>query len=260
MEEEQLRAGRPVRTTLTEQVLVQLRTAIVSGEIRPGTRYSASELGQRFGVSRTPVREALLELERDGLVRIDKNRGVSVVATSLDDVVECFQVRLLLEVPAAARAAGRADPASVAAVEMRFARMEEAAERGDVEDLLRADRDFHLELLAAAENARLVKVLQELRNLVLTTGVATVPGSRTCQELVNDHRDVLQALRERDASGAARSMYRHIVNTATIVIHREAAQRLGAPVSEAGSAPSSTIEALRAKLHSFDHVGDLFSP
>ncbi len=245
------------RTTLTEQILVRLRTAIVDGELIPGTRYSATGLGERFGVSRTPVREALLELERDGLVRIDKNRGVSIVATSLDEVVECFQVRLLLEVPAAARAARSADRESITAVEHRFAAMERAAHDDDPERLLRADRDFHQAILVIADNARLVKVLQDLRNLVLTTGVATVPASRSCQELVEDHREILEALRRGDSAASARAMHRHIVNTATLLIRREATQRReggGQDGQSTGHHRPSDIETLTDKLHSFDEL------
>lgn len=216
----------PPRATLTEQVVAQLREAVLTGQIQSGERYSAVELAQRFGVSRTPIREALLELERDGLVRIDKNRGVSVVPTSLDEVVECFQVRLLLEVPAAYRAVDTVDKARLEVIERRFASMQHAADQGDIEALLRADRDFHLELLAGADNVRLVRALESLRNLVLTTGMATVPGSRTCQELVEDHRDIIQGVRDRSPHDAAAAMRRHILNTATLLINREAEERL----------------------------------
>lgn len=244
---------QPMRNqpTLAEQVLAQLRAAVFSGELQPGQRYSASGLAKRFGVSRTPVREALLELERSGMARIDKNRGVTVVPSSLDEIVDCYQVRLMLEAPAAAQAARLADDGAVDCIQARFDAMQQAADVGDAETLLRVDRDFHSELLAVAGNRRLVTVLEELRNLVLTTGVATVPASRSCQELVEDHRDVLNAVRLRDPHAAASAMRRHVINTATLLIRREAQQRHEAARACGGEAVR-TAEELEAKLLSFD--------
>jgi DNA-binding GntR family transcriptional regulator len=237
--------------TLTEQVLAQLRRAVLNGELKPGHRYSASGLAEQFGVSRTPVREALLELERSGMARIEKKRGVTIVANSLEEIVNCYQLRLLLEAPAAARAAQIADDQSIVQIEARFAQMQLAAADDDVESLLRADRDFHSELLAVAQNPRLVTVLEGLRNLVLTTGIATVPRSRSCQELVEDHRDILEAVQDRSPERAAAAMRRHVHNTATLIIRREAAQRLER--ENPGAAPASPDAAeFEAKLFSFE--------
>ncbi|WP_430336051.1 GntR family transcriptional regulator [Rhodococcus sp. ACT016] len=208
--------------TLTDQILSRLRAAILSGELAPGKQYSASGLAAQFGVSRTPVREALLELERAGMVRIDKNRGVRIIPTALDEVVDCFQVRLMLESPAAARAAEMVDDLTFESVQARFDAMQRAADLDDAEATLRADRDFHLELLALAGNRKLVTVLEDLRNLVLTRGIATAPNARSCQEVVDDHRDILEAMRAKNPAAAADAMRRHILNTATLLIRREA--------------------------------------
>lgn len=227
--------------TLTDQILSRLRAAILSGELAPGKQYSASSLAAQFGVSRTPVREALLELERAGMVRIDKNRGVRIIPTALDEVVECFQVRLMLESPAAARAAEMVDDVTFESVQARFDAMQQAADRDDAEATLRADRDFHLELLALAGNRKLVTVLEDLRNLVLARGVATAPNARSCQEVVDDHRDILEAIRVKNPAAAADAMRRHILNTATLLIRREAEDH-----------PEIDPNDLEAKLASFD--------
>lgn len=232
----------PVTTTqtLTDQIAARLRSAILSGELVPDRQYSASGLAEQFGVSRTPVREALLELARAGMIRIDKNRGVRIIATALNEVVECFQVRLMLETPAAARAAEIVDDVSFQEVQARFDDMQKAADLNDADATLRADRDFHLALLALAGNKKLVNVLEDLRNLVLTRGIATAPTARSCQELVDDHRDILEAVRLKDPIGAAAAMRRHILNTATLLIRREAQDHPEVDPSE-----------LEAKLASF---------
>jgi DNA-binding GntR family transcriptional regulator len=228
------------RQTLTDIILSRLRAAILSGELVSGQQYSAGGLAEHFGVSRTPVREALLELERAGMVRIDRNRGVRIIPTALDEVVECFQVRLLLEPPAAARAAEMVDDVSFESVQVRFDAMQRAADQDDADATLRTDRDFHLELLALAGNRKLVTVLEDLRNLVLTRGTATAPNARSLQELVDDHRDILEAIRAKNPAAAGGAMRRHILNTATLLIRREAQGR-----------PEIDPTDLEAKLASF---------
>ena len=91
-------------STLAARAHDAIRAAIVDGRLAAGERYSVARLAERFGVSRTPVREALLLLERQGVVRFERNRGVRVLETSVHDLEEVFTLRLLLEVPATYRA------------------------------------------------------------------------------------------------------------------------------------------------------------
>lgn len=104
-------------SSMTGRVLDQLRAAITSGELEAGRLYSAAALGEQLGVSRTPIREASHELARLGLVEIERNRGIRIVATSVEALLQGFEVRLMLEVPLAAapRAAPRTSRASAAA-------------------------------------------------------------------------------------------------------------------------------------------------
>ncbi|MBT2266069.1 GntR family transcriptional regulator [Rhodococcus erythropolis] len=227
------------RQTLADLIVTRLRAAILAGNLVPGIQYSAGGLAEQFGVSRTPVREALLALERVGMVRIEKNRGVRIIPTALQEVVECFQLRLLLEAPAAAHAAELVDQPGFQVLQERFEAMQHAADRNDSEATLRADRDFHTAILALAGNSKLVSVLEDLRNLVLIRGIATAPNARSLQELVDDHQDILEAIGANDATAAGEAMRRHILNTATLLIHRETREN------------STDAADLEAKLRSF---------
>lgn len=95
------------RATLAQRAAEAIRAAVVDGRLAGGERYSVGSLAEQFGVSRTPVREALLLLEREGLVRFEPNRGVRILETTAHDLQEIFALRLLLEVPATRRACGR---------------------------------------------------------------------------------------------------------------------------------------------------------
>lgn len=212
---------------VADQVFDQLRTAIVNGELQAGELYSAAALGEQLGVSRTPIREASLELARLGMVRIERNRGIRVVATTVETLLQGFEVRLMLEVPLARRAAKRAaiDPTLLASLTEVYEQFARVAAAGDAGGTLRADRDFHTALLLAAGNERAVHTLREQRNMVLESGVGTVPETRSTVECFEDHRDVYEAFITGDADGTAQAMNRHIRNTATLLIRQEARRR-----------------------------------
>ena len=212
-------------SNLTDQAFEQLRKAIVSGHLKPGELYTAGQLGEQIGVSRTPVREALLELSRLGLVEIEKNRGMRGVSTSIEGLIQGFEVRLMLEVPLARRATELQDQATLAAVKDTFGQFHEAAATNDAEATLRADRDFHRTLLLGSRNIKAVEILQEQRNLVLMGGVGTVPTSRTALECFEDHRDIYDAFIQGDVDGVGRAMARHITHTAQILIAQETQSR-----------------------------------
>ena len=224
-------------TSLAGRVVEIVRGEITSGRLAPGTRVSAAMLAERIGVSRTPVREALLQLEQAGMVRIERNRGAVVLATTLDDLLEVFEVRLLLEPGLAARAAQLQRPESLAKVREVLAAMRGAADAGDEADLLLLDRDLHLAIAEGADNARAMTVLRSLRDLVLTRGVGTTSTARSGAELVDDHLGLVEAVLAGDAPTAAAEMRRHIANTATLLI-----------VQEAGEGSAFTAESVAERL------------
>ncbi len=199
----------------------QIRSEITSGRLEPGTMVSAVQLAERIGVSRTPIRDALLQLEQAGMVRIEKNRGATILATTLEDLLEVFQLRLMLEVPAAGQAARVRSDEQLAAILECFTAMGDAI--SDPEQLLVLDRDLHILIAEASGNSRLSGLLMDLRNLVLTRGVGTTSTARTGQELVDDHAGLVAAIAQGDADVASAEMKRHIKNTAHLLLAQEAA-------------------------------------
>jgi DNA-binding GntR family transcriptional regulator len=199
------------RETLATRALEELRTAIAEGRLAPGERFSVAQLAQLFGVSRTPVREALLQLERQGVVRFERNRGVRVLETSAHDVQEVFELRLLLEVPATRRACARLRDDELEALERELAGMAAAEEETR---FMAHDARFHELLLAAAGNRRLVASVRSLRDHVRVRLGATDGRSRELDE----HRAIIAALRERDADSAAAAMHDHLHTTGRLLI------------------------------------------
>ncbi|MCR4512080.1 GntR family transcriptional regulator [Aeromicrobium sp. 50.2.37] len=207
--------------SMADRATSALRTAILNGDLEPDTLHAVHTVADSLGVSRTPVREALIRLAADGLVRVQRNRGFVVLHTSAEDLRQIFSLRLLLEVPATRAAALAATGADIAALEADIGRMREARDADDAETFLRADRQFHRTLLTISGNDRLAEFVDGLRNVVLGTGVSTANRTESIEEILQPHVEILGLVRTHDADGAARSMREHLLHTARKLIGQE---------------------------------------
>lgn len=208
--------------SLTSQVLAALRRAVISGELAPGSMHSVRELAEQLRVSRTPVREALMQLAAQGMVRFERNRGIRVLQTTLHDLEEIFELRVLLEVPATFRAVSQFTDQTLAQLRQQYAAMERAADADDESRLMERDRRFHALILETAGNRRLAGYVDGLRDMVLIRGVSTAGLSRTLHDIVAEHKEILGRIEAGDAVGAAEAMRRHLAHTAELLIAQEA--------------------------------------
>src|SRR5689334_8186073 len=147
------------KSSYRERVADALRAALIAGELLPGEVYSAPSLAARFGVSATPVREAMLDLAKEGLVDAVPNKGFRVTAVSDRQLDEYTHVRALIEVPTVVALTGTADRASLEALRPAAREIVTAAAAGDLIAYVEADTRFHLGLLALAGNTHLVEVV-----------------------------------------------------------------------------------------------------
>lgn len=205
------------RTTATDRVFALLRERIVGGELAAGSQHSIYRLAEQLDVSRTPVREAVLRLADLGLVEIERNRGVRVRGVSVADVREVFELRLLLEVPAAARAA-RADDALRDALARNVEATRAHGEAGSEAAFTAVDRDFHGLVAATVGNARLEAEVARLRDSIQARGVSTFGRSRPLTEVADEHAAVADAIVRGEPREAAARMADHLVRTATLLM------------------------------------------
>ncbi|MFD8642090.1 GntR family transcriptional regulator [Streptomyces zaomyceticus] len=155
-------ASRVVRHSVRSQILDALRTALVGGELVPGEVYSAPALGERFGVSATPVREAMQRLAVEGAVEVVPNRGFRVVERTARELAELAEVRALIEVPVMLRLARTVPAARWAELRPLAEATSTAAARGDRAHYAEADRAFHRAVLSLAGNQQLLAVADDL--------------------------------------------------------------------------------------------------
>jgi DNA-binding GntR family transcriptional regulator len=201
------------RRNLREEAVEVLRAAILGGELEPGSIHSAVSLAERLGVSPTPVREAMLELSRYGLVEVLPNRGFRVTVIDDKDLDEIYQLRMMLEVPAMEMVIAHATEAQLAALEQPLAELEAAADNNDVPAFLLADRDFHLMLLEIAQNPRLVDIVAGLRDQTRIVGLRSLAEAGVLQKTAAEHRPMLEAVRAGDVAEATRLMGVHMEHT-----------------------------------------------
>jgi DNA-binding GntR family transcriptional regulator len=198
------------RQSLREQVAHALRAALVTGEMRPGVVYSAPVLAAQFGVSATPVREAMLDLAKEGLVEAVRNKGFRVTELSDRDLDELTEIRQLIEVPTIARLADSSRAQEFELLRPVAQEIVDAAERADLLAYVDADLRFHVELLALSGNAHLVDVVRDLRNRARLYGLSQLSERGTLTDSAREHLELLDALLSPALSAAERIMGEHI--------------------------------------------------
>ncbi|MGW1594816.1 GntR family transcriptional regulator [Streptomyces sp. NPDC002343] len=198
------------RSSYRERVADALRAALIAGELRPGEVYSAPSLAARFGVSATPVREAMLDLAKEGLVDTVPNKGFRVTAVSDRQLDEYTHIRALVEIPTVADLARTADRISLEALRPAAREIVAAAAAGDLIAYVEADTRFHLGLLALAGNAHLVEVVADLRGRSRLYGLTALVRAGRLLASAEEHLELLDALLERDERAVREIMTRHL--------------------------------------------------
>lgn len=200
--------------SLREQVERALASQIVAGEIAPGTVLTVPTLAADFGVSATPVREAMLNLARRGFLSPIRNRGFRVTDVSLEELRQLGEVRALLEAPPMRDIAGRLDEAEAERLLELADEILVAGHEGRFQDYLETDTQFHLALLELTGNPHLVALVRELRQQTRLIGLKQLAESGGLDASAREHAELIRLLRTGDGAGAEALMRRHIGHVA----------------------------------------------
>jgi DNA-binding GntR family transcriptional regulator len=200
-------AGGSLRT----RVLDRLRSGIVSGRSAPGTIFSVPSLASELGMSSTPVREALLELARDGLVTPLRNRGFRVESMTIADLDNLFAIRELLETYALQTVA-RSRITETEELRRRADDVAKAVDAQDVPAYVTTDRAFHAALVARANNPRLSRLVLSLRDDMRLYGIDSAKGRARQVASVGEHYEMIDVATRGDVARAAPLMHQHIMS------------------------------------------------
>ncbi|MFV8396312.1 GntR family transcriptional regulator [Corynebacterium hindlerae] len=204
--------------TLTEQVMDHVRSAIFDGSMTADEWYSVYQLADQLGISRSPVRDALLRLEEAGLIMFVRNRGFQIRRTRPEDVAEIFALRLSIEPGAAGRAALLADTQAIANLQELLNSMEQAAHQGHSDHFFDLDQAFHAEILRAGNSPRGRDFIDRLRTNTRLIGASTAGSSRTLLDIHREHQPIFEAIADGDIAGARSAMSGHVTTTGQLLL------------------------------------------
>lgn len=196
--------------SLGGQIFNKIREDILSGVYAQGDELKEATLGKKLGVSRTPVREALRQLELEGLVEIIPNRGARVTGISKKDVRDIYQMRYWLEGLAARWAAGHIKEEQIAELEEVVFLSEFHLKDEKQEQIVRLDGRFHEIIYEAAASRMLEHVLRDFHYYVKSARGVSVKSKKRAEESVKEHKAILEAIRKKDGDLAEKLANKHI--------------------------------------------------
>ena len=202
-----------VRRSLHDELLARLRDLIIDGELVPGEKVPEKDLCARFGVSRTPLREALKVLANEGLVTLTPNRGATVSELTIEDLEETFPVMGALEALSGEMAALRITDGEIAAIRKLHEAMVAHHQRGELAPYFKLNQKIHEAILEAAGNPTLAGLHRSLAGRVRRARYVANMSAERWAKAVAEHEEILAALEARAPEGLGIILKRHLANT-----------------------------------------------
>ncbi len=206
------------RRRLVDEATQALRSAILDGRFTAGARLRQTDLADRLGISRTPIREALGRLQQEGLVGLLPGGGVRVAVLNLEEAVELYDLREMLDGLAARLAAGRASPEALGRLEKLLARMAQCLEHGRTNQWFPAHVAFHDEIFRASGNARLQSLSAVVRLSIQRFHPLLLRTEHRLADAYREHRRIYEAIAGHEGTAAERVARAHIANAKAIVL------------------------------------------
>ncbi len=223
--------------TAQQAVLVELRRAIIEGEMPPGSQIVQDSLADKLGVSRVPIREALRILEGEGQVSHAPHRGYFVAELSIEELLEIQRLRALLEPEAVTKAIPALTDDDVRTMAAAYAEMEAAAARQDIGGVNVAHTRFHFALLGACGMPRLIRILRQLWAMADPYRAIYHGNEPSRQRAQSEHAQILEATRQRDVVRLLVLLAEHRQHTV---------DRLSEPLAKHAAAEGSIADRARA--------------
>lgn len=199
-------------TALYQEVAERLRQRIFAHELTPGTWIDEQKLAEQYGISRTPLREALKVLASEGLVELKPRRGCYVTEISYQDIDDIFPLIAMLEGRCAIDAVRRATKADIAALKAIHEKLEKAAKEGRIDAFFEANQEFHRRIQELANNRWMLSVIQDLRKVLKMSRMHSLSLEGRLQQSLDEHRSIMAAFEAGDAVRAEKAMHDHLLS------------------------------------------------
>lgn len=200
------------KATYHVQIADMLRDMIMTGKLKEGDKVNEGKLCETMGISKTPMREAIRVLSVEGLIRLVPNRGAFVTKPEFEEIAEMFDVMSLLEGFCAREACQKMTSKNFARLEKLHAKLEENFERHDQEEYIRTNNQYHSVVQEIAGNRTLNQIVSGLRKKILLYRFQSLNLPQRFASSIREHRDLLEAFRQRNHSKAETLMQAHLQN------------------------------------------------
>ena len=205
---------------LKELVFTTLKKAILKGELQPGDRLMELQLAEKMGVSRTPIREAIHKLSKEGLVKLIPRKGAEVAGISAKTLRDVLRVRMTLEKMAFRYAYENITEADIRELEKYHREFEEAVQTGDILKMTDADENFHFVIYTVADNNKLREILGTLKENMYRYRLEYLRNPAFRAMLIAEHGEMVDCLRTKDLQHGIDVVERHISNQEKAVMEK----------------------------------------
>ena len=205
--------------TLATQAYHDIRMALFHGHLKPDTFYSENSVALMLGISRTPAREALRQLETEGLIEVLPQRGFRIRHIEPAELIEFYDLRNMLESYVVTILAAGIEERNVRALADIVDRQEQSG--SNVAEFISLDEEFHLTMARIARLLRTERIVASLRGVLWLMGTRIVDSPERRQEVLNEHRAILKALGRQDPAAAQAAVVRHITETARVALAQD---------------------------------------
>lgn len=199
-------------SSLSARVFNQLQNDILDGKYQPGDSLIELRLTEEMGVSRTPIREAIKQLELEGLVQYIPNKGAIVKGITAKDIEDIYTIRMMIEGLAARWATEKMTPEELEELKEALALEEFYTIRNDIDHLMKSDTRFHDIIFKASKSKPLMHTLSTFHHYVRRARNASFSTPGRAQKALEEHKAILQAIIEKDADKAERLTTQHVKN------------------------------------------------
>lgn len=204
--------NRIAPTALYQEVAERLRQRIFAHELPPGTWIDEQKLAEQYGISRTPLREALKVLASEGLVELKPRRGCYVTEISAQDLDDIFPLMAMLEGRCASDAVKRAKRADIEALKAIHDALEKSARDGKIDAFFEANQEFHRKIQELAGNRWLLMVIQDLRKVLKLSRLHSLSIEGRLQQSLDEHRAIMAAIQAGQPEEAEKAMQDHLLS------------------------------------------------
>jgi DNA-binding GntR family transcriptional regulator len=204
--------------SLKEKAYDILKELILTGRLEQGKLHNEKRLAEVLGVSRTPVREALLELSREGMVSFVPSKGVKVLKITPKQVQEVFELRRIIEGYIIKSISKRLTPGDLKKIEKILSKQDRSASRDEELSFIEMDKEFHLFMASKMGNQQIETILQNLRDQIHLMGIRAIKDQSRSQQVLKEHQRIFSAMKKKDAKRAHEELMKHLNNTEKILI------------------------------------------